>query len=203
MAEAHWAKIITALRKKGIPFAPGLSDLEVQTTESRYGFQFPPDLRDFLQAGLPTGKGFPNWRTSAEAELRDWLDLPREGILFDIEHNNFWLDEWGPRPTSLTEAKQIASNLITKAPKLIPVYIHRMLPSEPHLPGNPVFSVHQTDIIYYGFDLTDYLRHEFKLPDREPWPTDIRQIRFWDLDHFQNTRWGPDGNCEMNNSQPP
>jgi hypothetical protein len=57
-----------------------------------------------------------------------------------------------------------------------------MMPDKPHLPGNPVFSVHQTDIIHYGFDLADYLRHEFDLSGREPWPEEVRPIRFWDLD---------------------
>jgi hypothetical protein len=38
-----------------------------------------------------------------------------------------------------------------------------MMPAEPHLPGNPVFSVHQTDIIVYGLDLYEYLHNEFGL----------------------------------------
>jgi hypothetical protein len=54
-----------------------------------------------------------------------------------------------------------------------------MLPDEPHVRGNPVLSVHQTDIIYYGFNLTDYFYHEFALPGREPWPEVVRPIRFW------------------------
>ena len=29
------------------------------------------------------------------------------------------------------------------------------------MPGNPVFSVHQTDIIVYGDNLWDYIDHEF------------------------------------------
>jgi hypothetical protein len=43
-----------------------------------------------------------------------------------------------------------------------------MIPDDPHLEGNPVFSVHQADIIYYGHDLEDYLRHEFGLSGRKP-----------------------------------
>ena len=54
-----------------------------------------------------------------------------------------------------------------------------MIRDEPHLPGNPVLSVHQTDIVYYGLNLTDYLHHELGLSGREPWPEDIRPIRFW------------------------
>lgn len=55
-----------------------------------------------------------------------------------------------------------------------------MMPDEPELPGNPVFSVHQTDIIQYGSDLADYLRNEFHLPGQEEGPRQPRSIRFWD-----------------------
>jgi hypothetical protein len=188
------------MKERGIDFDVGLTDAEVAATEARFDFRFPPDLRAFLQTALPKGERFPNWRSGKEADLRDWLDLPRQGVLFDIEHNDFWLNEWGPRPDSMADAKRVASELVAGAPKLIPIFIHRMMPDEPHLAGNPVFSVHQTDIIHYGFDLADYLRNEFLLPGREPWPDSVRQIRFWDLDRFQDVRWA-EGSCVFDNSK--
>jgi hypothetical protein len=184
-----------------IEFDFGLTDAEVTETEHRFGFQFPPDLREFVQTALPRGPRFPNWRSGEENELRDWLDLPRQGVLFDVEHNEFWLPEWGQRPVSLDDALHVARELAKVAPRLIPIYSHRMMPDEPHLPGNPVFSVHQTDIIYFGFDLTDYFRHEFDLPNREPWPEQLPPVRFWDIDRFQDVRWGPDGPREFDNSR--
>jgi hypothetical protein len=183
-----------------VDFDAGLSDHEVADVESRFGFRFPPDLREFLQTALPRGSQFPDWRSGDEATLRDWLDLPRQGVLFDVENNGFWLNEWGQRPESLPDALQIADVVITAAPRLIPIYAHRMMPDEPHLPGNPVFSVHQTDIIHYGFDLADYLRCEFGLAGREPWPEEVRRIRFWDIDRFQVVRW-KDGSCVFDNSR--
>jgi hypothetical protein len=167
-----------------IAFDPGLTDSEVASAEARFGFRFPPDLRDFLQAALPRGPRFPDWRSGHETTLREWLDGPRHGVLFDVEQG-FWLDEWGPRPGALDEALRVAGEQVTSAPRLIPVYGHRFIPDEPHLPGNPVLSVHQTDIIHYGFDLADYLRHEFGLP-REPWPERMRPVRFWDPERFQD-----------------
>jgi hypothetical protein len=149
-------------------------------------------LRSFLQTVLPLGDRFPDWRDGHADELTDMLDAPRRGILFDIEHNGFWLPEWGPRPEALRDACAQASDLIRDAPTLIPILGHRMMPAEPHAAGNPVFSVHQTDIIYYGFDLTDYFQHEFALPDRKPWPDSIRSIRFWDIDRFLDVRWAKD-----------
>lgn len=181
-----------------VEFDDGLSDTEVAVVETRFGFRFPPDLRAFQQTALPRGPRFPDWRSGDEAALRDWLDLPRAGIVFDIEHNGFWLPEWGPRPGALDEALWAAERLIAGAPRLIPVYGHRMMSAEPHEVGNPVFSVHQTDIIPYGFDLADYLRQEFDLPGREPWPAELRPIRFWDLDRFQEVRWSG-GPCVFDN----
>jgi hypothetical protein len=148
MADVMWADLVGTLRNNRVEFEAGLTDAEILAAEARHGFRFPPDLQAFLQAGLPRGSDFPDWRDGDEAVLRGWLDLPLRGILFDIEHNGFWLDEWGPRPALLAEAQRVASELVAAAPRLIPVYSHRMMPSEPHLPGNPVFSVHQTDIIY-------------------------------------------------------
>jgi hypothetical protein len=60
----------------------------------------------------------------------------------------------------LEDAKALVEEDVKKAPRLIPIYGYRMMPDRPHLTGNPVLSVYQTDIIYYGFDLDDYLRHD-------------------------------------------
>jgi hypothetical protein len=184
-----------------INFDRGLTDAEVVAAENRFGFRFPPDLRAFLQTALPRGPKFPDWRSGEESAIRQWLDGPRQGILFDID-SGFWLEEWGPRPASLEEARRVASELVAAAPKLIPIFGHRMMPDEPHLAGNPVFSVHQTDIIHYGFDLADYLRREFALPASGTPPDQVRPIRFWDIDRFQEARWG-EGPRAFDNSKGP
>lgn len=68
------------------------------------------------------------------------------------------------------------------------------MPDRPHAAGNPVFSVHQTDIISYGVELRDYLIHEF-LSDKDvgiwPIPDSIRRIEFWDVKRFFSVRWSP------------
>lgn len=180
-----------------VAFDAGLTTAEVIATETRFGFRFPPDLREFLQTALPRGDRFPDWRSGDERVMREWLDRPRRGILFDVEHG-FWLEEWGPHPRTLAEATEVIDGLMREAPKLVPVYGHRMMPDEPHEAGNPVFSVHQTDIIHYGFDLADYLRCEFDLGGREPWPERVRDVRFWDLNRFQDVRWS-NGPCVFDN----
>lgn len=161
-----------------VSFDAGLSDAEVTRIEQHHGFRFPPDLRAFLRTALPKGPGFPDWRRCDDASPSSWMDGAKEGILFEVEHG-FWMEVWGARPNSLARAKDVAARFIDAAPRLIPVFSHRMLPSDPQLEGNPVLSVHQTDIICYGFDLEDYLRNEFELPGRRPWPAELRPIRFW------------------------
>src|SRR5262249_34841836 len=41
--------------------------------------------------------------------------------------------------------------------------------------------------------------NEFHLPGREPWPESVRQIRFWNLDLFQNVRRAR-GGCVFDNT---
>lgn len=149
------------LAKAGVQIAAGLTDDEFLRAERRFGFRFPPDLRAFLAVGLPVSAPWVDWRDADEAAIRERLGWPLDGICFDIEHNTFWLDEWGKRPATLPEAFEVARRAVAEAPVLIPICSHRYIPAEPSEPGNPVFSVHQTDIIYYGADLLDYLHNEF------------------------------------------
>jgi hypothetical protein len=186
--ENKWQELIELLDEKNVIFTDGLTDAEVLQIEFRHGFRFPDDLRDFLQTAMPKGYSFTNWRSDQEP-FPELLSYPLHGILSDVEHG-FWLPEWGTRPALIEEARAIVEEQVKQAPKLIPVYAYLMMPDRPSTLGNPVLSVHQTDIIYYGFDLEDYLRHEFDLPGRKPWPAEIKRIEFWDADRWQETRWG-------------
>lgn len=180
---------IIQLEEIGIYFENGLSDAEVEAVQAKYGFVFPPDLRLFLQTALPVAwplmpsasydHPFPNWRNGNEGELRGKLNWPCEGICFDIKHSRFWMKSWGKRPSSDEAAYAVARAKVKQAPTLIPIYGHRYLPDSPHLDGNPVYSVWQTDIIYYGFDLPSYLAEEFKIDNPYPTPQQPRRIDFW------------------------
>ena len=158
---------------------PGLSDAEVQALERQFKFMFPPDLRSLLRFMIPVGSHFPNWRGDP-AVLQDRFDWPFEGICFDVEHSRFWLQEWDLKPANAQARREIVGHAVADVPRLIPIYSHRYIPSAPSSEGNPVFSVYQTDIIYYGNDLADYFHKEFGVPlptwaARTPTP-----ILFWD-----------------------
>jgi hypothetical protein len=190
MGKEQWSELAALLQVGHLPFDPGLTDEEVERVEKKFNFRFPPDLRAFLQTVMPAHIGFHDWRDGDETWLRGMVDAPIDELLFDVEHDSFWLPEWGSRPDELSDALEIAKERISKAPKLIPIYSHRYIPQEPAQEGNPILSVYHADIIYYGFDLDDYLRHEFNLAGRKEWPAQIRPIEFWDPDRFQKLYWG-------------
>ncbi|HEV8326536.1 MAG TPA: SMI1/KNR4 family protein [Nitrospiraceae bacterium] len=175
-----WRAEHQLLANAGIVIARGLTDSELQDAESEIGSAIPADLREFLSQGLPTGEKFPDWRQPRSVALREQLDWPFEGITFDITNNSFWLEEWGPRPDELRDAIATARRFVSAAPRLIPIFAHRYIPAEPCVSGNPIFSVYQPDIIYYGVDLANYLRCEFRpsAVDNAAWH-EPREIRFW------------------------
>jgi hypothetical protein len=156
---------------------PGLTDTEIARLEREYQFEFAEDHRAFLAAGLPLNRAaglsptdptppgrsvaWPDWRDGDPAELRDRLDWPVSGVLFDVAHNAFWHPSWGPRPASTDEATQSARAHLGQVPTMVPVYSHRYLPAGRGSYGHPVLSMYQTDIIVYGTDLADYVDHEF------------------------------------------
>ncbi|WP_405818953.1 hypothetical protein OG241_27860 [Streptomyces sp. NBC_01390] len=152
-------------------FEPGLTASEFARIEDEYGFEFADDHRAFLAAGLPVNvppeegqtwsKPWPEWRSEDPAKLRDRLDRPVEGVLFDVEHNGFWYAAWGERPLDDAVALAAARRHLADVPLLVPVYAHRYLPAGRGNFGHPVLSMWQTDIIYYGLDLVDYMHREF------------------------------------------
>jgi hypothetical protein len=203
MDPAYLELVVKLLRGRGpgrrepIRFEPGLTDAEVARTEETYGFRFPADLRALLQRVLPLQdppppypwnvsateetplrSHFPDWRHESEESLRERLDRPLEGILWHVRHGE-WRDWWGPQPSDLESAVETVRGLVAAAPRLIPIFGHRYLPSPPTDAGNPVFSVLETDIIYYGYDLADYLAAEFFLPRPDSAANRPRVIPFW------------------------
>src|SRR5258706_5810017 len=76
---------------------------------------------------------------------------------------------------------RLAQDKAKEAPALVPVFAHRFLPAEPLLEGNPVLSVWQADIIYYGLDLVNYFLNQFHLSQSSQanGSKPPRKIRFW------------------------
>jgi hypothetical protein len=163
----------------GIEVRPGLTDRELDAVERRYGFEFADDHRAFLAAGLPAGPGWPDWRDGDPADLRRRLDRPVEGVLFDVEHNGYWHPGWGPPPRRADVVDAAREHLAT-VPQLVPVYSHRYLPGGRGTWGHPVLSVSQTDVIFYGLDLADYIDAELTGRELVRWDREPRAtVPFW------------------------
>lgn len=95
-------------------------------------------------------------------------------MLFDVEHNSFWSEDWGAKPGVLADVLMVARTRLAEVPKMVPICSHRYLPAGRGTYGHPVLSMYQTDIIYYGTDLVDYVHQEFGGPGLD------RQDEAWD-----------------------
>ncbi|MDO7845103.1 hypothetical protein Q5H92_01955 [Hymenobacter sp. M29] len=199
MNQDHISYVIDCLKANGVQFDAGLTTVEVQQIEQTFSFCFPPDLRAFLQAALPTSKEFVPWRRGIRSmgiarKIIKRIHQPKNELLFDVREGTFWRPEWGSRPSDKEQREEIARQHLSGCPQLIPIYGHRYLPELPHEAGNPVFSVRGYDTIYYGYDLLTYFAHEFNLrypldsqPTKKP-----KHIEFWgDFDEPKDiTTWG-------------
>ena len=55
--------VLAHLAAAGVSVLPGLSDTELALAEAALGgVQLPPDLRELLALGVPSGDGFPDYR---------------------------------------------------------------------------------------------------------------------------------------------
>lgn len=153
----------------------GYTAAQLDDAQAKYGVRFPPDLIDLYRQCRPI-RGY-HWARDEE-EIWDRLKWPLESILFDVRHDVWW-DHWGNQPEKMADREELVRHLVAKAPKLIPLLSHRYIPETPRERGNPVFSVYQTDIIYYGANLDDYFARELGGGHHsKPWPA-IKRIPFW------------------------
>jgi hypothetical protein len=140
----------------------GLSLIEIENIEVGLGFPLPPDFRYFLQNFRDDGGVLFPWKNFDKQKYDQKIQWVWEGIAFDIENNAEWMeDRWGFRPKSPAERLAIARKDFEDWPRLLPVCAHRFLAADPCMDDNPVFSIMQTDIIYYGANLAHYLVNEF------------------------------------------
>jgi hypothetical protein len=162
----------------------GYTQTELDDAQEKWNLRFPPDLVAILlerRRVVETEFEKSFWIDQPDDVVREILGWPFESFWFDIENGSWW-PEWGDRPAAEQERKEKFQAIFAHAPKLVPVYGHRYLPSEPHESGNPVFSVWQMDVIMYGANLDDYIHRESN-PQSKGWPqpgdTNVKRIRFW------------------------
>jgi hypothetical protein len=194
MKESDIKKIFTTIEQNGFYIETGLSSTELNRIEKEANVAFPKDFRQLLQAGVPAGTSvppedviggrskFPDYKNDAVGEINRFREMVKESFKFDIEHNDdFWMEEFGERPTNTEDAVSKALAILDTIPPLLPVFGHRCIPSSPSDAGNPVFSFWQPlDTIIYGSNLEEYFKVEFsgKAHKRIKYQ-DIKQVPFW------------------------
>jgi hypothetical protein len=181
---AQWTHFLTdALHQVGARLDPGFSRAELAAVEQAAGTVLPTELRLMLTLALPVGPPWRDWRTDPSGLMATWRAYVTDGLVVDARHS-FWHDLWGPRPATVAEREQVVRQQAAALPRLFPIFGHRALaidivPGFDSADGNPVFSVHQTDVIYYGNDLADWFNTEFGIPLPD-WATHRpRRVPFW------------------------
>lgn len=145
-------------QKDGRVWAEGYTQDELDIAQERFGIVFPPDLIELFLDRRPV-LGW-DWR-SDEQQIREMLERPFEGLLFDVENCGLWWPEWGDRPDHPHERSLVLRNILKRAPELAPLVSHRYIPCEPCEAGNPIFSINQSDVICYGANLAEFFENEF------------------------------------------
>jgi hypothetical protein len=155
----------------------GYTRSQLDEAQDRYDLRFPPDLIDLYLEKRPAD-GYA-WDTE-DARIREMLEWPYDLLLFDVEHG-FWWPDWGERPEIAEHRAEVLRSALRQVSRLIPIIAHRFVPETPDERGNPVFSMHGFDTIYYGADLTDYFQRELHpaLFPGVPLPGEVRRIPFW------------------------
>jgi hypothetical protein len=159
----------------------GLSSQQIVSIDAQLGFRLPDDFAYLFQnLQDPGGVLFP-WFEFDKRRFDESIKWVLRGIEFDIENNQLWLARWGKKPEALSAALDIVRQDFATWPRLLPIYAHRFLAAQPCRSGNPIFSIMQTDIIYYGADLPRYLLNEFVDHDYalHTQAQPIRRIEVW------------------------
>lgn len=136
----------------------GFTQSELDRAQERYDIRFPPDLAALLLDRSPVG-GY-NWNAD-DHRIQEMLAWPTELLLFDVDENGLWWPGWGERPAEKGARQEVVRDAVRQVPKLIPLLGHRFIPQTPEISGNPIFSVHGFDTIYYGANLIEYFKNEF------------------------------------------
>lgn len=162
----------------------GYTQTELDDVQAKWALRFPPDLieiyrerRRVIEHEDERFCSF-DWIAAPDAVIRDALDWPLKGFLFDVERGLWW-PEWGEMPAALGARREKFKTIFSQAPGLIPICGHRCLPQTPCEAGNPVFSVWQMDVIHYGADLEHYARRENLIAANDVPLPPIKHIAFW------------------------
>lgn len=171
------ATILDILQEHKIPMKDGLTVEYIEHIQKTFDIIFPVDFKDMLMSFVPSADWFTDW--SDLSSIEDKINFPIDWIIFDIEHNDLWLDNWWNKDCIKDYRKHFSS-----VSRLIPIYEHRYVCGG-NMQNMPVFSVYQSDIIVYWDNLVNYFMSEF---NQTPLPESTSvYVPFWsDLLFYNN-----------------
>ena len=159
--------MIERLKKAGLCFDKGLSDIEIKEIEHTFGFRFPKEIASFLSCAYPVGGDFFDYRDMSQKNIDRFCDFQKnivESFEFDITNNadslQAMLKELLGEFSDIEVFKKAVMRSLESSPKLIPFYAHRCFFDG--MDNMPIISFWQAvDTIIYGYNLEDYLKTEF------------------------------------------
>lgn len=176
-------------QQPGCIIEDGLTERELDRAEEYFGIRFPPLWRATLDRvhpiavpkpprgpdGILRWNAYPDWRMRDDAQTRDLIETPLEGLLFDVERCDFWWTAWGPAPDDLPTRLRIAAERLADVPRLVPLWSHLYVAP---VNDGPVFSIVQADLYIPALSVIDLPtgRNQNAVPVPD-WP--IGSIPFW------------------------
>ena len=168
---------------------PGLSEAELRGAEETFGLTFPPLLREVLALAHPVRRpvfpqpwmhrspsSVPDWRLRDVERTRTLIGIPADGVLFDVEENDFWWNAWGPLPEAIPERMAVAKRELALVPRLIPLIGNLCVAASD---DSPVFSLIQTRVGLFAVSLADVGDDEARTAavQSATWP--VGTVPFW------------------------
>uniref|UniRef100_A0A0E0D1R5 Knr4/Smi1-like domain-containing protein n=1 Tax=Oryza meridionalis TaxID=40149 RepID=A0A0E0D1R5_9ORYZ len=139
--------LLAHLAAAGVSVLPGLSDPELAHAEAALGgIQLPPDLRALIAIGVPSGDGFPDYRSPAGLRLL-----------------RFAAEEVPAAVAAALPGRRVGARgrWCSSPPPLVPLYGRHYVPAVPCLAGNPVFHVSDTGVAVAGANIAAFLLRAF------------------------------------------
>ncbi|WP_064965754.1 hypothetical protein [Tenacibaculum ovolyticum] len=133
----------------------------LHTTDKKQVFEYTETFDEDAEVLFEERSYFYNWNTDID-NIRRELNYVYEDLLKDTLEHGLWLRSWGTKPESIDDRKKIFTRWYHNAPKLIPIYGHRFVISEPKEMDNTILSIMGSDTIIYGVNMRHYLLNELK-----------------------------------------
>ena len=109
--DAWEAFLDLALERIGGERSPGLTNRKIGELETVLGCQLPFEVGLMLVMGVPSDEPWRQW-TDPAADWPAWNERLVAGFVFDVEHNDLWSVDWGPKPATLSDQADVVRSSV-------------------------------------------------------------------------------------------